>query len=114
MEASRLIKKMSDETMDLDSNLKFEGCGAQTIEHYLIVENEHGFYSLFYDSKQIDFPKSWSVFNELDLTDLVDISDDPLLVLALNKFFGDVSSYRVSKTEDGIYLIKTPYIKKAA
>ncbi len=114
MENSQLIKLMSDETLITEANDSLEVLSVSSIENFHLLENEFGFYSLVFNDKNIDFPKSWSVFSSLTDHDFVDISDDPILVQALNQFFGDVSNYRLSKTSNGLYMIKTPCIKKAA
>lgn len=115
MKELRLIKKMSDETFEENaSSEKFQDNHESNIEYYELTHEVEGFLSLHFEGERIDFPENWGVFKDSVGSYIINISSDEILERVLNKFFKDQSSYSISKTSDGIFLIKTKKIKKAA
>ena len=115
MKQATLIKKMSDETFEDDSKKEsFKDNYDHNIEYFELTQEIHGFLSLSHNGQRIDFPENWGVFRESIGSYIINISKDEILEKVLNKFFKDDSNFSITKTDDGIYLIKTKKIKKAA
>ncbi len=106
---------MSDETFEDESKKeKFIDNYTTNIEHFKLSNEIDGFLSLKYNGERIDFPENWGVFRDSVGSYIINISRDEILEKVLNKFFKDDSTFSISKTDEGIYLIKTRKIKKAA
>lgn len=115
MKDATLIKLMSDETFENEvKHPKFKDNIKSNIEHYELHSEVDGFLTLFYQGERIDFPENWGVFKANIGSYVINISQDEILERVLNKFFKEDSTYSISKSSNGIYLIKTRRIQKKA